>query len=83
VHCWLSPFSITIVFAIYSPENEEVELWFELEEQNTKVRSRLQVQRNPESKNSKAALVLDGDELELVSLKIDGQLLKEKHYHYP
>jgi len=58
----------------------EVELWFELEAQDTKVRSRLQVQRNPESKSSNAALVLDGDELELVSLKIDGKLLKEKHF---
>ena len=58
----------------------EVELWFDLHEQDTTVRSRLQVQRNEESRNSNAALVLDGDELELVSLKIDGKLLKEKDY---
>ena len=37
----------------------EVELWFELAEQDTKVRSRLQVQRNPDSKSGHAPLVLD------------------------
>lgn len=58
----------------------EVELWFELAEQDTKVRSRLQVQRNPDSKNTNAALVLDGDGLALLSISIDGQSLKEKHY---
>ena len=58
----------------------DVELWFDLQEQDTTVRSRLQVKRNEESANSKAPLVLDGDELELVSIKVDGQLLKEKDY---
>jgi len=58
----------------------EVELWFDLAAENTKVRSRLQVQRNPESQQANAALVLDGDELELLSVTVDGKQLKEKHY---
>ncbi|MGD8526159.1 MAG: aminopeptidase N [Thioalkalispiraceae bacterium] len=58
----------------------DVELWFELAEQDTRVRSRLQLQRNPEARNQNAPLVLDGDELELLSVRIDGQLLKAKDY---
>jgi aminopeptidase N len=54
-----------------------VELTFELEEQRTVVTSRLAVQRTTSAKN----LVLNGEELSLVSVKLNGNVLNEKNYH--
>jgi aminopeptidase N len=42
------------------------------------VRATLEVRRNPASKDKDAALVLDGDELELVSLSLDGKEIPPK-----
>lgn len=58
---------------------EKTDLVFELTELLTTVTSTLTLKRNPEAKNSNP-LVLSGQELELVSLSIDGQKLNEDQY---
>lgn len=54
---------------------DQVELSFELDESQTLVRSRLQVQRNPSALERTADLHLDGEELELLELRLDGREL--------
>src|SRR4051812_16033089 len=48
----------------------EIALEFDLDPERTRVRATLQVERNGEHGR---ALRLDGDQLELVSVKVDGQ----------
>ena len=55
-----------------------VELEFDLDAAATTVRSRLHFQRKPDAPEQ--ALVLDGSELELVSVSIDGQVLNADQY---
>ncbi len=55
-------------------------LRFELFESHALVHSTLCMRRNPEAQNRDAALVLDGCELTLESLSIDGALLAEDAY---
>src|SRR3546814_6353620 len=50
----------------------EVALAFDLDPESTQVRSTLRVERKPDAP-ADAPLVLDGTELELVSLHVDGQ----------
>ncbi|OGA42933.1 MAG: aminopeptidase N [Betaproteobacteria bacterium RIFCSPLOWO2_12_FULL_63_13] len=52
-----------------------VDLDFELHEDHAQVRSRLSMQRNPESADPRAPLALDGEDLELVSVCLDGRAL--------
>jgi aminopeptidase N len=59
---------------------ETVDLVFELRDSDTRVKSRLRIRRNPESSDRSAALQLDGEELALVSLALDGELLGPKRY---
>lgn len=60
---------------------EQTELRFELEEEQTLVRSQVRYSRNPDSANRQHPLVLDGHEtLELQRLSIDGEVLSEKDY---
>jgi len=59
---------------------ESVELRFELGEEATTVHSRLEVRRNPDSSGARAPLVLDGEDLELVSAALDGRPLCEGEY---
>lgn len=54
---------------------DKVDLTFDLDEDHTRVTSRLVIHRNPDHGNTTAALVLNGSELELVSVKLDGALL--------
>ncbi len=56
----------------------KTELVFELDEGRTRVRSRLQLQR--ETSDREAALVLDGIELKLLELRLDGELLSDADY---
>jgi len=58
---------------------DSVFLDFHLDEESTRVNSRLQMRRNPAATGG-AALELDGQELELLSLKIDGRELAEEEY---
>lgn len=57
-----------------------VELVFELDDDDTLVHSLLKLQRNPAFVDSNAALQLDGQELELVSIAIDGEVLPTSAY---
>ncbi|SEQ40898.1 aminopeptidase N [Amphritea atlantica] len=60
---------------------EQTELRFELEEEQTLVRSQVRYVRNPDSANRQHPLVLDGHEtLELQRLSIDGEVLSDKDY---
>jgi aminopeptidase N len=56
----------------------ETELKFELDESRTRVSSRLQMHRLTDNRD--AALVLDGIELKLFELRLDGRLLGEEEY---
>ena len=51
------------------------ELDFDLDEQSTVVRSRLTLRRDPKVKADGASLTLMGEELELISLALDGDVL--------
>ena len=59
---------------------DTVDLVFELGEEKTSVKARLAVRRNPAAAERDAALKLDGKELELVSLALDGQSLGPNRY---
>ncbi|MDT8372074.1 MAG: hypothetical protein RQ783_08830, partial [Gammaproteobacteria bacterium] len=50
---------------------DKIALFFDLDPSHTKVRSVLSMRKNPDSTDS--ACVLDGEKLELVSVKIDGR----------
>ncbi len=58
---------------------ETTELTFTLEEDSTLVSSKLVMQRNQNSE-SNAQLVLHGQELELLSVSVDGQMLAAEQY---
>ncbi len=73
----------TVYLKDYTPPEyliETVELNFDLDEQLTIVRSSLSLQRNPQSKHQNLALSLMGEELQLISLAIDGVSLDEDEY---
>jgi len=53
---------------------------FELTDQYTLVKSRLDVERNPNATSSFNEFKLDGYELELLEVKLDGQLLTDSDY---
>lgn len=54
---------------------ETVDLNFDLQEVITMVTSRLVIKRNPQSEDNWAPLVLDGHNLELISISLDDQTL--------
>jgi len=73
----------TIYLKDYTPPAfliDGVDLVFELDEQQTLVRSQLTMQRNPASQDSGVALRLDGEELTLVRLLLDGVELSADDY---
>jgi aminopeptidase N len=57
-----------------------VDLELALHEEHAEVRARLALQRNAVAGDRNAPLALDGDELELVSVSIDGRALAAKAY---
>src|SRR6516225_1058631 len=59
---------------------DTVDLVFDLGAQDTRVKSRLAIRRNPEAGERAAALELDGEELELVSVALDGAALGLNRY---
>ena len=64
-----------ILLEEYSPPDflvDELRLCFEIQDDVTRVRSRMQIRRNPRSQNPTAGLDLHGRELELVSVAING-----------
>ncbi|QSA96205.1 aminopeptidase N [Methylococcus sp. EFPC2] len=73
----------TIYLKDYTPPEYrlgQVELTFNLDEEDTRVISRLRVQKNPETAAPNAPLVLDGEDLELISVRINGQALPPDQY---
>ena len=57
-----------------------VELEIEIRDEDAIVRARLMLNRNPDAADSSAPLVLNGDELELQSIAIDGKKLATDAY---
>ena len=73
----------TVYLKDYTPPEyliETVELEFNLDEQNTRVKSRLSLRKNPASKNPSLTLSLTGEELELLALSLNGQSLEPTAY---
>ena len=65
----------TVYLKDYTPPEyliDRVALEFDLDEQRTVVRASLSLQRNPQSQNPSVALCLMGEELQLISIAIDG-----------
>ncbi|MCP3668206.1 MAG: aminopeptidase N [Gammaproteobacteria bacterium] len=73
----------TIYLKDYQPPEyliDHVDLVFDLDETETRVRSRLQMRRNFDSVRGEKELRLDGEHLELLSLRLDGKLLSTDAY---
>ena len=73
----------TIYLGDYTPSAfliPTVELDVAIFDDYTRVTSRMTVRRNPASADRKAPLVLDGEELALESVALDGRLLRESEY---
>ena len=73
----------TIFLKDYQPPEclvEHVKLNFELHETRTVVTSQLSIQLNSKNKQTNKSLKLDGQNLELSSIKIDDKELNEKEY---
>jgi aminopeptidase N len=62
---------------------DTVDLVFDLGEEDTRAKSRLRIRRNPAAAERSAALHLDGEALELVSLALDGEPLGANRYQLP
>ncbi len=62
---------------------DTVDLTFELDDASTRVKARLGIRRNPAGADPKAALHLDGEELELVAVALDGEALGANRYRQP
>jgi len=62
---------------------DTVDLVFELGAEDTRVKSRLGIRRNPAVAERGTALSLDGEALELVSLALDGEALGTNRYQLP
>ena len=59
---------------------DTVFLDFQLAEDNTEVESRLSIRRNPDAADDNAPLVLDGENLTLLAICLNGQRLPEPRY---
>ena len=73
----------TIYLKDYEPPAylvDEVRLRFELDPASTRVSSRLRIRRNPDCTRPGQPLVLNGQDLKLVSIKLDGEALGEDQY---
>ena len=62
---------------------DSVDLVFDLDGVNTRVKARLGIRRNPAGMDPKGALELDGEELKLVSVALDGEALGANRYRLP
>src|ERR1700730_14550129 len=62
---------------------DTVDLVFELGDSDTRIKSRLRIRRNPEGSDRESALQLDGEDLALLSLALDGEPLGANRYRLP
>jgi len=79
----LNPTPQTIHLRDYTPPPfliEQVDLDVDLRDDHAQVRAILELARNPEAADASAPLELDGDELELVSIALDGRPLEAAAY---
>jgi aminopeptidase N len=79
----LNPTPATVYLKDYAPPAflvSAIELDVDLQEDHARVRARLSVHRNPLAAQRGAPLVLDGDELELESVAVDGRTLAAADY---
>ena len=73
----------TVYLKDYTPPEyliDEVELNFDLDEEKTLVRSKMTIRRNPHNSGGALPLVLNGEELELISLSLDGVAVSDSAY---
>ncbi|WP_445371921.1 aminopeptidase N [Methylomonas sp. HW2-6] len=73
----------TVYLKDYTPPEyliDQVELDFDLDDQRTKVRAKMSVRRNPQSLADSVALKLWGEELQLLSIAVDGRPLNASEY---
>lgn len=59
---------------------KQVDLCFKLEDTQTRVLSRLELQRNPARQETNLPLVLDGQDLKLMSVELEGKRLPTSDY---
>jgi len=59
---------------------DETYLYVRLDEDDTRVRARLLMRRNPASESGTRSLFLHGEQLELCSISVDGRALSESAY---
>jgi aminopeptidase N len=79
----LTPAPRTIHLKDYTPPAflvSDVALSVHVEEDHTRVEATLRLRRNPAAADPRAPLVLDGDELELESVRVDGRRLDPGQY---
>jgi len=73
----------TIYLKDYTPPAfliSNIDLDVDIREDHTLVRATLALARNPQAADQRAPLVLDGDEIELVSVALDGRTLAPAEY---
>jgi aminopeptidase N len=79
----LNPTPATVYLKDYTPPAfliAAVDLDIDLRDDHALVKARLDVSRNPRAADPQAPLELDGDEIELVSVAIDGKVLPAAAY---
>jgi aminopeptidase N len=79
----LNPAPATIFLKDYTPPPfliPSVDLDVDLQQDHARVSAKLALRRNPQSADPKAPLVLDGSELELESVMLDGRRLSEREF---
>jgi aminopeptidase N len=59
---------------------DEIKLYVSLYDDHALVRSELRLRRNPQAQDDQAPLVLDGEQLELIRIEVDGQTLADHAY---
>jgi aminopeptidase N len=77
------PTPVTVRLEDYTPPAfliATVDLDVDIREDHARVRARLAVRRNPAAPDARAPLVLDGDELVLESVAVDGRTLAAAEY---
>jgi len=73
----------TVRLADYCPPPflvDTVHLYFDLRDEYTEVRSELRLHRNPAARVLDSELWLDGEQLELLELSLDGERVPPSHY---
>ncbi len=79
----LNPVSGAVFLKDYAPPDylvSTINLRFDIRSEHTTVAAKLTISKNPLAANADAPLVLNGDELQLESVLLDGRKLSEREY---